>query len=83
MEFLKTAVPQRRDLEAAERLQDGSARQEGRNEGTDKREELPPGLQQSGGPVWRERSASVASLWRLAVRRGAAMGRTAPALHGL
>lgn len=40
----------------------------------DKQEEVPvgqEGLQQGGGPVWG--SASVASLWCLAVRLGAAM----------
>lgn len=33
------------------------------------------GMQQGSGPVCCERSASVASLWCLAVRRGAAMGQ--------
>lgn len=42
-----------------------------RLEGRDKQE----GLQQGGGPVWRERSASVASPWCLAVRLDAAMGQ--------
>lgn len=54
------------------RLQSGYEMEEIRR--ADKQEEVPvgqEGLQQGGGPVWG--SASVASLWCLAVRLGAAM----------
>lgn len=54
------------------RLQSGYEMEEIRR--ADKQDEVPvgqEGLQQGGGPVWG--SASVASLWCLAMRLGAAM----------
>lgn len=71
-------------MEAAERLEDGAI---GRDEGTrrDKQEDVPvgeEGMQQGGGPVWHKRSASVASLWCLAVRLGVAMGQRAACSWG-